>query len=111
MADVTQGLSFAVVDELGIDPLREGFYDAVANVQSFSYYIVDSGEEFNAPLISYNAYLNESYWRAILVYNGIADMFALKEGLRIKIPALGELASALSTLLSEQSDQTATVRI
>lgn len=111
MADITKAITFAVIDELGIDPLRDRSYEAITSIQEYRYHVVQPEEQFNAPLIAYNVYLNEEYWRVLLIYNGIADMFALKEGMRIKIPALSLVASALTYLLAEQSNRIATVRI
>lgn len=102
MVDITQAKTFAVIDELGIDPLRDKSFEAIRNVPNFTYYTVGAGEQYNMPLIAYNVYLNEEYWRVIQIYNDIADMFAVKEGMRIKIPNLALVVSALNGILAEQ---------
>lgn len=102
MADITRARTFAVIDEFGVDPLRDKSFEAIRGVTSFQYYTVKAGEQFNLPLIAYNAYLNEEYWRVIQIYNDIADMFAVKEGMRLKIPNLALVVSALNGILSEQ---------
>jgi len=111
MTDITKGITFSVIDELGIDPLRDKSYEAIANIKEYRYYTISPEERHNMPLVSYNVYLNEEYWRVLMVYNGIADMFAVKEGMRIKVPALGLVSSALTYLLAEQSNKIDTVRI
>lgn len=108
---ITEARSFLVIDELGIDPLRDKSYEAIQTVQAFTWYTVKPEEQHNAPLLSYNVYLNPEYWRIILVYNGILDMFALKEGMRIKIPAHQLVVSALNNLLTAKSAQPRTVSI
>lgn len=109
MADITQAKTFAVIDELGIDPLRDKSFDAIIGIKNFRYHKVQPEEQHNMPLIAYNVYLNEEYWRVLMIYNGIADMFTLKSGMRIKIPALALITSALTNILAETPDST-TVR-
>lgn len=104
MADITQAKTFSVIDELGVDPLRDQSFDAIIGIKNFKYYVVLPEEQHNMPLIAYRAYLNEEYWRVLMIYNGIADMFALKEGMRIKIPALGLITSALTNILADKPD-------
>ncbi len=111
MASITEAKTFSVIDELGVDPLRDKSYDAIASIQEFQYYTVKPEEQFNMPLLAYNVYLNEDYWRVIMIYNGIADMFAVKEGLRIKIPALGLVATALNNVLVETNNSDRIVSI
>lgn len=111
MADISQAKTFAVIDEFGVDPLRDKSFDAITSIKSFTYHTVKPEEQYNMPLISYKAYLNEEHWRVLMIYNGIADMFALKEGMRIKVPALTLVASALNRILTEQAPANTTVRI
>lgn len=111
MPDISMQSTFQVIDELGIDPLRNEAYDAVQSVVAYSLYTVKPQEEHNMILLSYNVYSNENYWWAIMMYNGIADMFAVKAGMRIKIPEFGSMVTALTNLLTAQPTQIATVTI
>lgn len=111
MPDITQAKTFAVIDELGVDPLRDKSFDAIMTIRSFKYHTVAPEEQHNMPLIAYNAYLNEEYWRVLMIYNGIADMFALKMGDRIKIPALALITSALTNILADEPASAVTVSI
>lgn len=110
MTDITQAKTFAVIDELGVDPLRDKSFDAITSIKSYTYHKVQPEEQHNMLLIAYNVYLNEEYWRILMIYNGIADMFALKEGMRIKIPALALITSALTNVLADKPAAAATVR-
>lgn len=85
-----------VVDELGMDPLRDRSFDAIHRVQSWRPYTVTDSDKYNAPLIAYNVYENTELWWAILAYNGIPDAFALKPGTRLRIPDINQLMSALA---------------
>lgn len=111
MADITQAKTFAVIDELGIDPLRDKSFDAIIGIRNFKYHTIAAEEQHNMPLVAYNVYLNEEYWRVLMIYNGIADMFALKMGQRIKIPALALVTSALANILADEPASAATVSI
>lgn len=106
MADSTLARTFIVVDELGVDPLRNKSYEAIQNVDSFEWYMVKAEEEHNAPLIAYNMYLNQNYWWHIMVYNDISDMFELKAGMRIKKPSLSLLNAALNDTLMDVQERT-----
>lgn len=108
---ITDAKTFTVVDELGIDPLRDKSYDAILSVSQYTWYTVKSEERHNGPLLSYNVYNNPDYWRVIMVYNGIIDMFALKEGMRIKIPAHQMIVSALNNIQAERPRVVRTARI
>lgn len=96
-------INYVKVDELGMDPLRDGRFDAIASVERYQLYTVDSATKCNAPLISDLFYQTIELWDAILYYNKLADNFQLKEGMRIKIPNANELTSALSKLNSTVS--------
>lgn len=97
-------LTFVVVDELGMDPLRDKSFEAIRSITEWSPYTVTSTDEFNLPLIADRKYGELELWWAILIYNGIADSFTVTEGTRLKIPEYGPLVSALSdTLLGEHS--------
>lgn len=111
MADITKAKTFAVIDELGIDPLRDKSFDAIMGITNFKYHVIAAEEEHNMPLVAYNEYMNEEYWRVLMIFNGIADMFALKAGNRIKIPALALITTALNNVLTEQPTGSATVSI
>lgn len=96
----TQRINYVRVDELGMDPLRDSSFEAILSVQGYQWYTVAEETKFNAALISDIFYTTTDLWYAILYYNGIADNWALKPGLRIKIPAINELTSALSKINS-----------
>jgi len=98
----TQRIDYVVVDELGMDPLRDRSFDAVYSVNNYQYYTVDSMTEANAALISDICYNTTDLWWAILAYNKIADNFQLKTGMRIMIPNVNELTSALAKLNNVQ---------
>lgn len=89
-------VNYVVVDELGIDPLRDTSFDAVMRVQSFKRVSVGAQHEFNPQLISYEHYGVVDFWWAILYYNKLADNFALAVGTVIKVPNLNELTSELT---------------
>lgn len=93
-------LDYVKVDELGMDPLRDNRFDAIRSVQGYELYTVDTNTRCNPQLISDMYYRTVELWDAILYYNGLADNFQLKEGMRIKIPNINELTSALSALNS-----------
>lgn len=100
-----------MVDEIGVDPLRDKSYDAIMSIGTYSPHTVKVEEEFNMPLLSYNVYLNEEYWRVLMVFNGLLDMFELKAGMRIRIPPLALVTAALNNVLLEESSRPSVVRI
>lgn len=102
MADVTQGQTFAVIDEYGIDPLLDKSVDVIKSVVNYSYHTVTPDEEHNGPLLAYNTTSDPANMRCILIYNDIVDMFQLKSGLRVKIPSMAELAPKLVDALHEK---------
>jgi hypothetical protein len=106
MVTITKASAFAVIDELGVDPLRDKSFDAIHKVQSFQWYLIKAEEEHNGPLIAYNVGLNEHYWRLIMMYNDIPDMFSLKAGMRIKIPSFALISSALNDVLTDYPERT-----
>lgn len=93
---ILEASSFLVIDELGIDPLRDKSHNAIASIEAYTWHTVQTEEQHNAPLLSYNVYSNPGYWRYILMYNGILDMFELTAGLRIKIPSQQLVVSVLN---------------
>lgn len=108
---ILEASSFLVVDEYGIDPLRDKSHDAVMSVRNYTWHVVKPEERHNAPLIAYNAYSNPEYWRYIMMYNGIMDMFEIKEGMRLRIPAQQTLVSLLNDVLAIRPNTVKTVRI
>lgn len=103
---ILEASTFQVVDELGIDPLRDKSHDAVMSVRNYTWYKVRLEEENNGPLLSYNVYSNPDYWRYLMMYNHILDMFEIKSGMRIKVPAHQELVSALNNILIDRDVRT-----
>lgn len=98
--------SHVVVDNIGMDPLRDSSFEKIQQIQSWSHYTVTDSEQFNAPLIAFNMYDNEELWWAVLIFNGIPDAFMLKSGTRLKIPDLNSLLSVLSEDSSAQNNNT-----
>lgn len=96
MASILTRAEHVVVDQLGMDPLRDKSYENIRSIQDWTHYTVSDSDKFNAPLISYNLYDTPDLWWAILVYNGIPDMFALVPGLRLRIPNQNAIISALA---------------
>ena len=109
MADLGDHSVFLVIDELGIDPLRDKAIEAIQKVESFSMYEVKAHEQHNAPLLAYNVYRNENYWWHILIYNALDDMWELKAGMRIKIPDMNAMVTRLTSALTANKPKT-TVR-
>lgn len=101
---------FLVIDELGIDPLRDKAIDAIKETKGFEFYKVLSGEQNNSPLIAYNVFRDEKFWWHIQVYNDIDDMFEIKAGMQIKIPDMSEMTTRLQAALNE-NNSTRTVSI
>lgn len=89
--------TFMVVDELGVDPLRDRSIDAILSVERWIYFEVDQSTEFNLPLIADRVYSEPDWWWVILIYNGLTDAFQVKRGTRLKMPAAPDVTSALST--------------
>lgn len=103
MSDLGDHSMFLVIDELGIDPLRDKAIDAILAVKSFEFYTIKSEEQKNGPLLSYNVYRNEKFWWHILVYNKLDDMFELKTGMKFRIPDMNELTTRLQAALKDDS--------
>ena len=101
-----QRISYAKVDELGLDPLRDPSFEAIQSVKGFTYYVIKESEEFNVPLIASNVYGNENYWWIIQIYNSIGDAFSLKKGTKIKIPYFGEVMTLLNDTMKNSSTTT-----
>lgn len=97
--DTSLRRTFATVDELGVDPLRDKSIDAILSVQRWQYFEVDQSMEFNLPLIAERFYSEPNWWWVILVYNGITDSFYVKRGTRLRMPAAADVTSALSSAL------------
>jgi hypothetical protein len=110
MSNLGQHSVFLVIDELGIDPLRDKAIDAIKETIGYEFYVVKSGEQHNSPLIAYNVYRDEKYWWHIQVYNDIDDMFDIKTGTQIKIPDMNEMTTRLQAALN-QNNSTRTVSI
>lgn len=89
-------IDHVLVDELGVDPLRDTMFDAIMSVETYSTFVVTKRFEFNPQAISDLQYGTVDLWPAILYYNKLADNWALVEGLEIRIPATNELTSALN---------------
>jgi hypothetical protein len=86
---------FVQVDAYGIDPLLDVSYEAIEGVETFTTHTVNAMEQFNPGLISYNAYRTIKWWRAIMVYNGLDDIWEITQGAKIKIPNVNEMTTRL----------------
>lgn len=106
---IAERKTYVVVDELGMDPLRDDSYDAILSIVDFTRYTVTESDKFNAPLIASIAYQNADLWWTILVYNGLPDQFTLKEGTQIKLPLINELTSALSQVEPKATTKTVAI--
>lgn len=109
--DVSYRLCHSVLDEMGIDPLRDKSWEAITNVKSYREHLVTQDQERNAPLISYINYSSIKYWWIIQVYNGIPDMFSIKAGDVLKIPDLSLITSALVAVTAQTSSTPPTATI
>lgn len=90
--------SHVVVDELGMDPLRDKSFEHIKQqILTWTPYIVSDSDKYNAPLISYNVYETPDLWWVILAYNDILDVFTLVPGMQLRIPNQNEVWSALAT--------------
>jgi hypothetical protein len=95
---------FVRVDSYGIDPLLDVSYEAIEGVESYTPYTVNAMEQFNPGLISFNAYRNIKWWRAIMVYNGLDDIWEITQGMRIKIPNVNEMTTRLQRAKASSSE-------
>lgn len=86
---------FVRVDEYGLDPLLDESYAAIEGVESYVSYTVNAMEQFNPGLISFNAYKTIKWWRAIMVYNGLDDIWEITQGMKLKIPNVNEMTTRL----------------
>lgn len=98
---IGERINYVVVDELGIDPLLDRSYDAVAQSRVMQEYVVTDADQGNLPLIAYRMYGMTELWWAIVVFNGIADPFSVKSGTRLRIPMMNDLISNLTATRSE----------
>ena len=88
--------TFTVVDEIGMDPLRDKSYEAIQSISQYTIHNVVEGEEFNLPAIASMHYGFGQWWWVILIYNGIADEFSVKRGTKLRIPDANALNSVLA---------------
>jgi hypothetical protein len=96
MQRVSSRIVHTVVDELGMDPLRDDSFVAIQRIQDSSIYNVSEADEFNLPLISFRTYGDAELWWAILVYNRMVDVFSVCRGTTLRIPNYSKVISALT---------------
>lgn len=66
-------------------------------ITNYDIHLVDEGEQFSAPTISWKSYGDETYWWFICYYNGIMiPTQELKAGLKIKLPNLQQMKTYLN---------------
>lgn len=97
---------FMKVDEYGFDPLLDESYEAIEGVSSYTTQTVKPQEAANPGLIAFNYYRDVRWWRAIMVYNAIEDIWDIKSGQRILIPNINEMTTRLQRVKSETAVQT-----
>lgn len=103
-------ITHVVVDELGIDPLRDGSWEAIQSITTYSEYVVTQNEENNIPLVAHNAYGDYRFWWIIQIYNAIPDPFRVKAGTVLRIPELTSVTSELVDLQTTvQTTRTVTI--
>jgi|AntDeeMinimDraft_5_1070356.scaffolds.fasta_scaffold65507_2 hypothetical protein len=93
---VSRRVTHAVVDGLGMDPLRDKSYELINTIEDWVHYTVSDSDQFNMPLIAHRTYGNPDLWWVIMVYNGIADVFTVESGMRLRIPRVNSVISRLS---------------
>lgn len=106
---LTNQSTFITVDEFGPDPLSDESYDAILAVKSSTPYTITAPEQFNPALTSFENYRTGVWWRAILIYNNIDDVWDYKEGMKIRIPDVNEMTTRLQRVLSAQRRATVTI--
>lgn len=94
---------FMSVDEFGFDPLLDQSYEAIEGVSSYQTQTVKAQEEFNPGLISFNYYRDVRWWRAIMVYNAIEDIWDIKAGMKVLIPNINEMTTRLQRVKAEST--------
>lgn len=92
---------FMKVDEFGFDPLLDQSYEAIEGVTSYQTQTVKPQEEFNPGLIAFNYYRDVRWWRAIMVYNAIEDIWDIKAGMKVRIPDINEMTTRLQRVKAE----------
>ncbi|MNR17208.1 hypothetical protein D3C85_1338540 [compost metagenome] len=100
---------YLVIDEFGIDPLLDKSYDAITAVRSFTYHTIEPSEHHNPALISFNMWRTTAWWRVVMVYNNIDDLWDVVEGLRIKIPDVNELTTRLQKIKAVVVERTVVI--
>jgi len=88
-------IEYETIDEFGIDPLRSDFHDSVLAVSSFVWHVVTSAEHLNPALAALNMMRSKDWWSALLIYNGMNDLWDFTQGTRIKVPDTNELNNLL----------------
>lgn len=88
--------SSIVIDKYGVDPLKDLTHFSIGEIENYTTYTISEDEEYNAPLLSYNAYGSTAFWWVLMNYNGMVSMFDIKTGTVIKIPFQAEVIAVLS---------------
>lgn len=97
------------VDEFGVDPLSSPFFDLVPSVTAYTLYKIPAAEHFNPALTAFLKYKSKNWWQAILVYNGMGDLWEYTEGKMIRLPDINEMTTLLMRRLSVQPERTVTI--
>lgn len=97
---------FMRVDEYGFDPLLDQSYEAIEGVTTYQTQTVNAQQEFNPGLISFVYYRDVRWWRAIMVYNAIEDIWDIKANMKIRIPDINEMTTRLQRVKAENTVST-----
>ena len=100
---VSSRLLHSVIDELGIDPLRDTAFEAIQQIRNFTHYTITETEQFNLPLISHRVYGESEFWWVIQIYSKVADPFTLVKGTVLRIPLYSEVVTILTESLQQKT--------
>lgn len=73
-------------DAYGIDPLRDGMFDAVKNMVIAKTYTVKAEEHKNPQIVAFDNYGSTAYYEILLIANGLMHQSEFVAGLKIVIP-------------------------
>jgi hypothetical protein len=74
------------VDKFGIDPLRDGMFDAVKTMTIAKQYTVKAEEHMNPQIVAFDNYGSTAYYEILLIANGLMHQSEFVSGLKIVIP-------------------------
>lgn len=101
MTTLYKRITYSVIDEYGVDPLRDLALNIIDQVEDYIEYTVGMEAESNLPLIAYKHYGNKDLWWIITAYNGILDINDVSPGSVLRIPSSQQLSSLLTEAKQE----------